>query len=342
MRSIATAWTVGLATLAAPALFLAASLEPSVSSAGETEASNPSVKQGIAARHPLDEKIEEDPAVIFADDFEDWSEGGTRPPPKTWQVRDNETSRTRTVPGDISGSVPATGQRVLEIACWTSDSGSQVGGLYRHLGNYDHSREGLGKGQDEVYIRYYIRFAQDYRGVRNHGANLGGRDVTRPGSAWVGMAGIRDVSSRGYFYSGVQPYGDRGSRQLEMGFYSYHLDKRGPWGENYDVRRKIPIQVGKWYCIERHMKLNSVDPEAEDPARADGVEELWIDGKLSIRKKGVRFRRVPELHITFFSLETYYHGLPETYGSDRPIRVYFDNLVIATESIGPMAGKETR
>ena len=90
-------------------------------------------------------------------------------------------------------------------------------------------------------------------------ANVGGRDVTRAGSAWVGMAGIRDVSTRGYFYSGVQPYGDRGSRELEMGFYSYHLDKRGPWGENYDVQKRIPIEVGKWYCVERHLKLNTVN-----------------------------------------------------------------------------------
>jgi hypothetical protein len=155
------------------------------------------------------------------------------------------------------------------------------------------------------------------------------------------MAGIRDVSTRGYFYSGVQPRGERGSRELEMGFYSYHLDKRGPWGENYEVQKKIPIEVGRWYCVERHMKLNSVSPGKDDPANPDGIEELWIDGQLSIRKQGVRFRRVPELRITFFSLETYYHGLPEAYGKDHPIRVEFDNLVIATRYIGPVR-RETK
>ncbi len=58
-----------------------------------------------------------------------------------------------------------------------------------------------------------------------------------------------------------------------------------------------------------------------------------VPGKI---KDGVRFRRVPNLRITFFSLETYYHGLPQEYGPDNPIEVYFDNVVIAKEYVGPI------
>ena len=203
------------------------------------------------------------------------------------------------------------------------------------LGNYNHRTEGLGDGHDELYVRYYVKFDEDYRAVRNHGANLGGRDVMRNDAAWVGMAGIRDVSTRGYFYSGVQPRGESGRRQLEIGFYSYHLDKKGPWGENYPVQKETPIEVGAWHCVQRRLKLNSVDPTRPDPALADGVEELWIDGQLTIRKEGVRFRRAGHLRITFLSLETYYHGLPGDYDRAHPIRVYFDNVVIARKYIGP-------
>ena len=151
------------------------------------------------------------------------------------------------------------------------------------------------------------------------------------------MAGIRDVSTGGYFYSGVQPRGDSESDELEMGFYSCHLDKKGPWGENYEVEKKSPMQVGRWYCTERRMKLNSVDSDKPDPASADRVEELWIDGRLTIRKTDVRFRRVERLGITLFSLETYYQGLPARYGPGSPIKVYFDNVVIAKSYVGPMS-----
>jgi hypothetical protein len=255
-------------------------------------------------------------------------------------VRKNDTGRTRVVSGQITtpDSTPGPGKGVLEIACWTQGSGSQVGGLSRKLGNYNHANEGLGDGYDEIYVRYYLKFAEDYRGVQNHGANLGGRDLTHPDPAWVGMAAIRDVSSRGYFYSGLQPYGKLGSQEVEMGFYSYHLDKKGPWGENYEIQKRIPVGAGQWHCVERHMKLNSVDVTTGE-ARADGAEELWVDGTLSIRKPDVRFRRGPQLRITLFSLETYYHGLPKEYDAAHPIRVYFDNLVIARKYVGPLSSR---
>jgi len=294
----------------------------------------PTPQTGIAARHASDAGIAGDPAVIFADDFESWTDAGTQPPAGAWSVRKNNVSRTCVIPGKVAPAAPDG--HVLEIACWTPGKGSQTGGLSRKLGNYDHAGEGLGDGHDDLYVRYYIKFDEDYRAVRNHGANLGGRDLKMKGAAWVGMAGIRDTSTRGYFYSGLQPYGKQGSRELEMGFYSYHLDKRGPWGENYEVARKVPIQVGTWHSVERHMKLNSVDPARSDPAVADGIEELWVDGVLTIRKADVRFRRAPHLRITFFSLETYYHGLPEQFGRESPIKVYVDNVVVARRYIGPM------
>ena len=291
---------------------------------------------GIAARYAGDLGFAKDPAVLFADDFESWTEGGTQPPPGAWSVRRNNVSQTRVIPGKVAPACP--GGHVLEIACWTEGKGSQTGGLSRRLGNYNHAGEGLGDGHDELYVRYYLKFDENYRAVQNHGANLGGRDLKMKAAAWVGMAGIRDTSTRGYFYSGLQPYAKQGSRELEMGFYSYHLDKRGPWGENYEVARRLPVEVGTWHSVERHMKLNSVDPAKADPAVADGVEELWVDGVLTIRKAGVRFRRVPHLRITFFSLETYYHGLPAQYGRDSPIKVYIDNVVIARAYVGPLAG----
>lgn len=309
--------------------------------AAEPAAAPKAEAKGIAARYPGDAGIAKDTDVIFADDFEAWQEGGTKPPAGAWNVRKGKTGRARTVAGQVTtpDGAKLPGQGVLEIACWTRGSGSSVGGLWKKLGNYNHANEGLGDGHEELFIRYYVRFDDAYEAVRNHGANLGGRDVTKGGSAWVGMAGIRDVSTRGYFYSGVQPRGKLGGRELEIGFYSYHLDKRGPWGENYPVQRRLPLRVGTWHCVERHMKLNSVDRSKADPARADGVEELWIDGRLSIHKQGVRFRRTPNLRITYLGLETYYHGLPARYGPTSPIKVYFDNLVIARRYIGPAATK---
>ncbi|MHC4181146.1 MAG: hypothetical protein ACYSWU_26915, partial [Planctomycetota bacterium] len=321
------------------ALATAAGAGGEIGDAAEPPVSGGARESGIAAKYPSDRGIAKDPAVIFADDFESWGGDGSKAPENTWGMHVRKTSRTHVVPGkaDVRGS-PGPGERVLEIACWQQTGGSQAGGLSRKLGNYSRPDEGLGDGYDEVYVRYYIKFDKDYRAVRNHGANLGGRDLTHENPAWVGMAAIRDVSSRGYFYSGLQPRGKSGSREVEMGFYSYHLDKKGPWGDAYEVQRRMPIKVGTWHCVERHMKLNSVDRKTGE-ANSDGLEELWVDGRPSIRRPALRFRRAPQLRISYFSLETYYHGLPKEFDQSNPIRVYFDNVVIARNYIGPVSTK---
>jgi hypothetical protein len=40
------------------------------------------------------------------------------------------------------------------------------------------------------------------------------------------------------------------------------------------------------------------------------------------------------VRISIFGLKLYYHGLPDKYTEQSPIKVYYDNLVIAAERIG--------
>lgn len=292
---------------------------------------------GLASGFPGDRGIGSHPEVILADDFESWTDEGTRPPPGTWEVLRGRSGHARVIPAVTHppGGVGAAGH-VLEIACWKNGEATQVAGLAFKLGDYDHPGEGRGPGYEEVFLRFYARFDEDYRVVSNHGINLGGRDVARPDAGWVGQAGIHDPSELGYFFSGLQPYGIDGDRRLEWGFYSYHLDKPDQWGHEYWPQRAITIRVGTWHCVERRMRLNSVDPARRDPALADGVEELWVDGVPSIRRTDLRFRRVPHLRITRLNLETFYFGLPARYDRAHPIKIHIDHVVLARRYIGPL------
>ncbi len=289
---------------------------------------------GIAAKYPDDAGIGKDPRVLFADNFDEWLADSDRFPPGTWDSRRDEVHRKRirsAVPGRITiGDREASGKNVLLLACWKG--GEQTSGHVKLIGNYRSRSDGKGFGHEEVCVRYYQKLDLRATAVQNHGANLGGRDVTRPGSWFVGQAGTRDVAGQGYFFSGLQPYPD--VDRMFWGLYSYHMDKPTQWGDDYKPRpeEKVTVQPGRWYCLERRMRLNAVD-------KADGLEELWVDGKLVLRREGLKFRRVPELKIACFNLEVYYHNLPDRYTEDAPIKAYFDNLVIATERIGPLVAK---
>ena len=145
------------------------------SAVGSASSINPQT-EGIANKYPSDSGIAEDPDVIFADDFELWSDDGIKKPADKWHsIRMNKTSRTCAIPGKVIVSGKSgPGERVLEIACWHEKEKSQAGGLTLKLGNYNHPNEALGDGYNELYVRYYIKFDENYRAVRTRGGVTGG------------------------------------------------------------------------------------------------------------------------------------------------------------------------
>jgi len=344
---------------------------------------SPTPDEGIAARYLRDAGIAKDSAVILADDFESWEENGTQPPAGTWTVRTRSGCRVRVVPGQVrAANPPGPGGRVLELAYWKPDQVFTSGGLELLLGNYNSAKDGKGEGYEEVYIRYYIKLDDEYKDVgKTHGSNLGGRDPIRSGGWWVGKSGILDVGHVHYFYSGLQlnPLSNGGKkidsskREWEFGFYSYHLDKRTAFGDDIKAQEPAVIRPGEWHCVERRLKLNSVDTDAPAPvvqmppeppaekrktkdeqaawlaqlrdardklnvnARLDGIEELWVDGGRTISRP-IRYRRDPQLRITYFALEHWYPNLPAEYTAEHPVKFYYDHLVIATKFIGPVQG----
>lgn len=93
---------------------------------------------------------------------------------------------------------------------------------------------------------------------------------------------------------------------------------------------KIPIfskaESGRWVCVESHVKLNT-------PDRADGVFELWVDGKLEASHEDLDWHGGwQEFAINAVFLENYWND-----GSAKRQSRSFDNFVISTQPIGPVA-----
>jgi hypothetical protein len=167
--------------------------------------------RGLAARYPDDAGIGKDPRVVFADDFDGWSSEPGKFPAGTW---DGASPRSKAIAGKVSvGGKEVPGKNVLLL--WAAKGGSS--GLQKVLGNYNSANDKRGPGYDELYVRYYQKFDAGYVPVPNHGANLGGRDYTRPDARWIGQSNSTDVAGHGYFYSGLQPY-EAGNRMF-WGFY---------------------------------------------------------------------------------------------------------------------------
>jgi hypothetical protein len=81
--------------------------------------------------------------------------------------------------------------------------------------------------------------------------------------------------------------------------------------------------AGAWRCVEAHMRLN-------DPGQANGVLELWIDGRLDARRSGLNWVGSYSAYgINAIMLENYWND-----GSPVDQERYFDNLVVSTRRIG--------
>jgi hypothetical protein len=84
-------------------------------------------------------------------------------------------------------------------------------------------------------------------------------------------------------------------------------------------------ESGRWVCVEARVKLNA-------PGKKDGLNQLWIDGRLEAERKGLDWRGSYTRHgINGVFLETYWNkGSPVTQSR------WLDNFVISTKPIGPV------
>jgi len=84
-------------------------------------------------------------------------------------------------------------------------------------------------------------------------------------------------------------------------------------------------ESGRWVCVEARAKLNT-------PGQKDGLNQLWIDGRLEAERKNLDWRGSNTDHgINAVFLETYWNdGSPVTQSR------WIDNFAISTKPIGPV------
>jgi hypothetical protein len=289
---------------------------------------------GLASRYVGDKGIEDDSAVIFAEGFEEETLEAVR---LRWESVKNE--EIMSLSSDRPGA--STGRRSLLMS---HVGGASTGGhLYRRLL----------PGYDQLYVRFYVKFDPNCYPI-HHFVHVGGYNPPTP---WPqGGAGIRPAGNE-RFTTGVEPYGDA----WRWDFYSYWMEMRSSpdgksWGHDFINDPQLTVKRGQWICVELMMKMN------EPVAESNGAQALWIDGRLWKKDgqtvsylgkgfprgkwvwdsflpdpaeepfAGFRWRRTEELRLNFLWLLLYITKAPPGYVS----RVWFDDIVVAREYIGPI------
>src|SRR5690606_14604059 len=97
--------------------------------------------EGLAAKYPADVGIDKDPAVIFADDFEEGTLGAR------WDETRNQDDKVLSFV-DESSSSPVVGKRSLRVR---AELGENTGGGFTKWF----------ESADRLHIRFYTKFATD-------------------------------------------------------------------------------------------------------------------------------------------------------------------------------------
>lgn len=280
--------------------------------------------RGIAADYPGDMGIEKDHRVFFADNFESgdlkkWDE-------HRWTI-------------SITNAAPNNGKFCVYIPM---ERGKNHGG--------DAIKWFL-PGADKIYARFYVKFSENYQ-YNHHFMWLGANQQKSKWSAF-GKAGRKPDGT--YYSTGMEPWFAWGKNPSpgEVNLYSYFLDmepdhkmKDKYWGNQFfppgpergqaaGPNRVIP-PLNKWQCWEFMIQANT----AAD--KADGRQAIWIDGKLAGEFTGIRWRNDMDLKVNCLWMEHYGYdeGDPtRQYWKDSQA-VWFDDVVVAREYIGPIAKKE--
>lgn len=280
----------------------------------------PPIAGGLAREFPADRGIAKHPQVVYASQFEDddWQDA--------WQGLRGHYQRT-------AAQTSARGEQFVPLQGSALRIRIETGQHYGASGSLKFAPL-LGNEPEQMYVRYYLRFADNWR-PRVQGGKLPGFAGTYGRAGWGGRAntGADGWSARGAFALQI-PDGNPLAGRTPIGSYVYEVGKSADFGAQWiwSEGRGAFLERNQWYCIEQYLQLNT-------PGKDDGVLQAWLNGQEVLNRRDLRLRLVPDLKIEQFWLDIYHGGTAKSpYNQD----LYIDNLVIARSYIGPMAMPETR
>lgn len=313
-------------TMSICALMLCAAGPTAFAAEGAAEGEEPR-RDGIASRYVGDVGIAEDPAVLFAEDFEDdqikargWYD--TNGWPKRLLVTDEDQ---------------ATGSRSLKLVYPKGSTGPWL--------RAPHFKQ----GQDTVHVRYYRKWSDDWdwggpgdgnghdtrlvasgpdipsRAYKSHDAIAVNMESCTHFDPWKrGLFGLMLINKKEYLTDTL--------KQIRKGRNDEGHKLRGHewWLATVDGSRSPKSEPGQWYCVEYMAQMNT-------PGEADGRLQCWIDGKLVYDIQDCTIRDADHADVQWHRwwIGPYFHG-----GTTKDQHSYIDSVVIATEYIGPKQDAE--
>lgn len=237
----------------------------------EDQSAIPDQTLGLAANYVLDSGIETDPNVLFVQKFTDanfkniWFQGSDNSSLITSSDGNGFTRLLNTFNG-LKCTIPIGVNSAFQ-AFWSPWNTNVT---------YQATRLKPAADLEEAWCRYYFMYGNDWNPLPNAAGKLSGIDgrYLLPGIANMGSGnsgavndGLCGWSARGS-YDAVPPANDPLTGTSGIGFSGdYNADSDDNGSDVWFVPNHYLTagELGKWTCIEFHLKLNTVTQPAEIP-----------------------------------------------------------------------------
>lgn len=278
---------------------------------------------GLASRHPHDEGLAGDPAVLFSDDFESYTDVD-----QLWDHWSNFFGNTSLT---SDGAEVHGGAQALQFTLAASDVEQSHGVEYV-----------LPVEQDTVFLRWYQRLETSYDVVGS--SHQGGGISAHYYVDGMPTPGIPADGTNKYLATMECWRGDAAeARPGALNVYAYHPAQRdvygdhffpngevlpntsipGDFGPSFLARPNITPELGRWQSFELMVHANT-------PGLRDGRIAMWLDGELVADFPNLRLRDVASLTMDNVGIMLHARASPTEASK------WIDDVVVASSYIGPL------
>jgi hypothetical protein len=216
----------------------------------------------LASKYPGDLGIDQDPAVVWHENFEEGDVAG---------VTARYDSHADPPGMSLETDVPAKSSGKASMRMTSSDSVNATD-LYKELL----------PGWDEWYVRWYVKYEPGAITWHHVGTWFGGYD---PATAWPNpQAGLQPAGDDRFSIS-IEPVYDVGSGAARFDTYDYWMQMHSwmaqpsgttaYYGNAVIHQNAFTVDEGSWVCVEVHVKLNT-----DLASGAGAVLEVWKNDAL--------------------------------------------------------------
>ena len=165
-----------------------------------------------------------------------------------------------------------------------------------------------------LHLRYYVRFHTNFAFVK--------------GGKLPGLFGGTNHFSGGAIPDGTNGFSTRFMWRTDGDGEAYaYLPTSDLYGTEIG-RGRWRFQPGQWHCLEQRVVLNT-------PGLDNGRLAVWVDGRLLVDERALRFRTTETLQIRGIFFSTFFGGSDPTWSTPGDTFADFAAFALSRSYIGP-------